>query len=77
MLCDAGRFVDAVALYRSGISYLLNEPLLHFNLGAALEDMSQTGEALSSYERCITLAPGFADTHFNAARIYETLELQL
>ncbi|MCP3018146.1 hypothetical protein [Cupriavidus basilensis] len=42
-----------------------------------LEDMSQTGEALSSYERCITLAPGFADTHFNAARIYETLELQL
>jgi hypothetical protein len=30
-------------------------------------------EALSSYERCITLAPDFADAHFNAARIYATL----
>ncbi|MCP3024708.1 tetratricopeptide repeat protein [Cupriavidus basilensis] len=72
-LCDAGRFGDAVELYRIGVTYLPNEPLLHFNLGVALEDMSRTGEALSSYERCITLAPDFADAHFNAARIHETL----
>ncbi|MGE8450329.1 MAG: tetratricopeptide repeat protein [Pseudomonadales bacterium] len=69
MLCDGDRFGDAVELYRFGISHLLNEPVLHFNLAVALEDLDQSREALSSYERCIALAPDFADAHFNAARI--------
>ncbi|GAB7541943.1 tetratricopeptide repeat protein [Cupriavidus sp. 8B] len=73
MLCGAGRCDDAVQLYRFGITHLPNEPLLHFNLAVALEDQARPHEALTSYERCIQLAPDFADAHYNAASIYETL----
>lgn len=73
MLCDAGRFGDAVELYRLGITHLPNEPLLHFNLAVALEDQARPHEALTSYEQCLQLAPNFADAHYNAASIYETL----
>ncbi|EHP42829.1 TPR repeat-containing protein [Cupriavidus basilensis OR16] len=73
MLCDAGHFGEAVALYRCGLAHLPNEPLMHFNLAVALEDDGLQAEALASYAHCIELAPGFADAHFNAARLYESL----
>lgn len=73
MLCDAGHFGEAVALYRCGLAHLPDEPLMHFNLAIALEDDGLQAEALASYAHCIELAPEFADAHFNAARLYETL----
>lgn len=73
MLCDAGHFGEAVALYRCGLAHLPDEPLMHFNLAVALEDDGLQGEALASYAHCIELAPEFADAHFNAARLYESV----
>ena len=73
MLCAAGHFGEAVALYRCGLAHLPGEPLMHFNLAVALEDDGLQAEALASYGHCIELAPEFADAHFNAARLYETL----
>ena len=47
--------------------------LLHFNRAIALEDLSQPGEALKSYEQCLALSPDLADAHYNAARLHEML----
>ena len=39
----------------------------------ALEDLGRPIEALSSYERVITLDGDYADAYFNIAGIYERL----
>ena len=64
---------EAVAAYRTALSYLPRQPLIHFNLGVALEDAGASREALDSYHACIELAPDFADAHYNAARLHEAL----
>jgi hypothetical protein len=73
MLCDQGRFDEAIARYRMALEHLPGQPLLHFNLGVALEDAGDMREALESYHACIDLAPDFADAHYNAARLHEEL----
>jgi hypothetical protein len=73
MLCDQGRFDEAIARYRMALEHLPDQPLLHFNLGVALEDAGALREALGSYDACIDLAPDFADAHYNAARLHEEL----
>ena len=73
LLCDTKRCDDAVTLYRHGLRHCPDEPLLHFNLAVALEDLERIEEALASYERCMALSPGFADAHYNAARLHEML----
>jgi tetratricopeptide (TPR) repeat protein len=55
------------------LGHLPDEPVLHFNLGVALDDAGQYREALAAYAECIPLAPDFADAHFNAARPHEEL----
>ena len=39
----------------------------------ALEDLDRVEDALAAYERCMSLSPGFADAHYNAARLHEML----
>ena len=73
MLCDEGRCTEAVDLYRQAIAHASSQPLLHFNLAIALEDAKRYEEALASYEACMALDPGFADAHYNAARLHEML----
>lgn len=73
MLCDQGRFDEAIARYRMALEHLPDQPLLRFNLGVALEDAGALREALDSYHACIDLAPDFADAHYNAARLHEEL----
>ena len=73
MLCDAGRYQEAMALNLQALEHQPREPLLHFNLAVALEDAQRLEEALVAYERCIKLQPGFADAHYNAARLHEQL----
>jgi len=73
MLCDQGRFDEAIARYRMALEHLPDQPLLHFNLGVAFEDAGALREALDSYHACIDLAPEFADAHYNAARLHEEL----
>lgn len=71
LLCEQGKCRDAVALLADAVQRLSDEPLLHFNLGIALEDLGRHAEAIESYERCIALNPELADAHFNLARIHE------
>ncbi|MEO8807298.1 MAG: tetratricopeptide repeat protein [Burkholderiaceae bacterium] len=73
LLCDAGRFAEAVALYDLAIESDKTDALLFFNRAIALEDLHRDQEALKSYERCLQLAPELADAHYNAARIHERL----
>jgi len=73
LLCDAGRFAEAVDLYDRVIASDKNDALLYFNRAIALEDLHRDQEALKSYERCLQLAPELADAHYNAARIHERL----
>jgi tetratricopeptide (TPR) repeat protein len=42
----------------------------------ALEDSGRLEQALIAYRRSIELKHGFADAHFNAARIHEELGQQ-
>ena len=73
LLYEAGRLVDALAVYDRGIEGSPREPRLHYNRALALEDLHRPDEALAAYETCLQLAPDFADAHFNAARLYEQL----
>jgi len=73
LLCETGRSAEAVALYDAAIGHCAGSPLLHFNRAIALEDQHRETEALTSYERCLALAPDLADAHYNAARLHEML----
>ena len=73
MLYEAGRLVDALAVYDRGLDCSPHEPRLHYNRALALEDLHRPDDALAAYETCLQLAPDFADAHFNAARLYEQL----
>jgi tetratricopeptide (TPR) repeat protein len=69
LLHQAGQFDLAEQLYRveacSGDAHAL------FNLGVLLEDTGRTAQAIDSYLAAISVDPGFADAHYNLARLYE------
>jgi len=73
LLCESGRFAQAVALYDTALGYCPDVALLHFNRAVALEDLERYREALLAYDRCLTLDPGIGDAHFNAARLHDHL----
>ncbi|WER48843.1 tetratricopeptide repeat protein [Cupriavidus sp. WKF15] len=73
MLCDRSCFADAIGLYRDALANGVDSPLVHFNLAVALEDSGAIEAALAEYHACIQLAPDFADAHYNAARLHETM----
>jgi tetratricopeptide (TPR) repeat protein len=63
-----GRLREAEKIYR-GVD--LHDALLSFNLAVLLEDLQREPEAMSAYRSTLALDPGFADAHFNLARLYE------
>ena len=73
LLCESGRFAEAVALYDLALTRCPDAALLHFNRAVALEDLERYREALLAYDRCLTLDPGIGDAHFNAARLHDHL----
>ncbi|CAG2145494.1 tetratricopeptide repeat protein [Cupriavidus numazuensis] len=73
LLCDRGRYADAVDLYRAALDQGLDGPLIRFNLAVALEDSGYAEAALAEYHACIALAPDLADAHYNAARLHEAM----
>lgn len=44
-----------------------------FNLGVVYEDAAKDERAAQAYTDALAIAPGFADGHFNAARVWERL----
>jgi tetratricopeptide (TPR) repeat protein len=73
LLCALGRSADAAEVCRRALDRVAGEPLLHFNLAIALEDLRRDDEALAQYGESLRLDPRLADAHFNAARLHERL----
>jgi tetratricopeptide (TPR) repeat protein len=63
-----GRLDEAEKVYRSSHS---GEAILSFNLAVLLEDFERDDEAAAEYRQALALDPGFADAHFNLARLHE------
>ena len=63
-----GRLEEAERVYRGAHS---GEAVLSFNLGVLLEDFERPDDAATEYRRALALDPGFADAHFNLARLLE------
>ncbi len=66
-----GRLRDAEKVYRGADA---KDALLSFNLAVLLEDLERESEAVLVYRDALALDPGFADAHFNLARLYERRE---
>ena len=62
-----GRLDEAERIYRAHSG----EAVLSFNLAVLLEDFEREDEAMAEYRHAIALDPGFADAHFNLARLHE------
>lgn len=65
MLCEAGRCEDALALYDSAVSVVVDHPLIHFNHAVALEDQHRVEDARAAYAKALALDPSLADAHYN------------
>jgi len=71
LLCEDGRFADAVRLFDAALAHGLRDPLLQFNRGVALEDAGEPGRAAEAYEAALALDPALADAHYNLALLLE------
>jgi tetratricopeptide (TPR) repeat protein len=60
--------LDHLALERSP-----DDPIVHFNLALALEDLGSHAPAVAHYQRALALDPDFADAHFNLGALCEQL----
>jgi tetratricopeptide (TPR) repeat protein len=68
LLHEAGRLREAEEVYRGAAQ---REALLTFNLAVLLEDLGREPDAITAYRETLAMDPGFADAHFNIARLYE------
>jgi len=59
-LYDAGKYAEAVPVYRAAIKNGQLEPYAWFNLGNTLVHLKQNHVAIVAYKRAAELAPGFA-----------------
>jgi len=59
-LYDAGKYSEAVPMYRAAIKNGQLEPYAWFNLGNTLVHLKQNQVAMVAYKRATELAPGFA-----------------
>ena len=66
--------IDTTAESARAIAALRHTPchvLAIFNLGLVLEELRQGPAAIDAYRRAIDIDAGFADAHYNLARLYE------
>lgn len=68
LLHVTGRLADAERVYRGAARVDAN---LLFNLAVLLEDLGRDSEAMTTYRDVLEINPGFADAHFNLARLHE------
>ena len=72
LLHEQGDARAAAKVYRRALEHCGADSLLLFNLGVALEDLHDPNGALAAYHAAISQDPGFADCHYNLARLYES-----
>ncbi|MFM9979276.1 MAG: tetratricopeptide repeat protein, partial [Burkholderiales bacterium] len=62
---QTGRHEAAIGYIRQAIAVNPRQPALHSNLGLALQALSQSAEALESYDRAVALDPTYFDALVN------------
>jgi len=67
---DAGRFVDAAAIFRDGLDAMPDDPVLRHRLGTALMMAGDTAGAVREFEATLADAPDFEKAHFGLAVIH-------
>ena len=71
-LHEAGRLLEAEAVYREARRAHGADAMLLFNLGVLLEDMKRKAEAILAYESAIVAQENFADAHYNLALLLDS-----
>lgn len=71
LLLENGQALEACIALEEGIAQCHDSALMHFNMAIAQEDLKRAREAIASYERALRCDPGFADAHFNLARLHQ------
>src|SRR5437588_1100349 len=69
----AGRYADAIRLYRDLVAALPDNPGLRFNLGLALEKAGQPAAAIPELTQATRAQPDFAPTWFLLGLAYQQL----
>lgn len=70
---ESGDVGEAARLYHLALECSPEDPIAHYDLALALEDLRNGPAAIAHYERAIALEPDFADAHFNLGRLFERL----
>jgi tetratricopeptide (TPR) repeat protein len=65
------QYTLAENLYRRATEADASYVLAFFDLGNVLDELQRPDESIAAYTRAITLAPGYADAHYNLALAYE------
>lgn len=70
---EAGDPATAARCYHHALQRDDTDPVTHFNLALANEDLDKSGEAAAHYRRAVALNPRFADAHYNLAQLLSRL----
>ena len=73
LLHESGRTQEAADVYQRARQSAGRDSLLLFNHGVLLEDLGDAAAALQAYQSALEEDPGFADCHYNLARLYESM----
>jgi tetratricopeptide (TPR) repeat protein len=73
LLHEQGKLEDAESVHRRALAACGPDALLLFNLGVVLEDLKKPSAALEAYKSAVEEDPALADSHYNLARLYESL----
>jgi tetratricopeptide (TPR) repeat protein len=68
-LCDAWRLEEAEEAFRAALRTERARPHIWNNLGLVKYRAGRMDEALEDYSRCLSIAPDFADAHWNLAHM--------
>lgn len=69
LLQESGKYAEASSHYTRALKVEPENVLAAFNLGTLLEDMGRIHDAIEAY----SMAPSFADSHYNLSRLYELI----
>jgi glycosyltransferase involved in cell wall biosynthesis len=70
---DNRRWADAARFYRQYLAQRVEEAPIWVQLGHALKESGNLGEAETAYEKSLSLAPEVADTHLQLGHLYKRM----
>jgi tetratricopeptide (TPR) repeat protein len=73
MAHEASDPTTAARCYHEALARNEIDPVTHYNLALALEDLERTEEAAAHYRRAVALNPTFADAHYNLSQLLDRL----